>query len=147
MLEHIEKPDVYFAECHRVLKPGGFLCLRTPNRWGYASMVASLVPNRLHAKVVSWVQPGREALDVFPTYYRANSRRAVRRLLREHDFSGCVYAHISEPSYFVFSALAYRFGVHLHRWLPSPLWPTLFVFARSLPYDRGVGGMAESHLD
>ena len=132
VLEHVEQPNVYFSECRRVLKPGGFLCLRTPNRWSYVSLAASLVPNRWHAKVVSWVQPGREALDVFPTYYRANTHRAVRRLLVAHGFAGCVYPHITEPSYFGFSRPLYAVGVLVHRWLPSLFWPTLFVFARRL---------------
>lgn len=130
VLEHIQKPDAYFAECSRVLKPGGYLCLRTSNRWSYVSMIASVVPNHMHAKVIGLVQPGRQALDVFPTYYRANTVNAVRRLLRDHQFSGCVYRHIAEPSYLGFSRLAYALGVYVHRWLPSLFWPVLFVFAQ-----------------
>lgn len=139
VLEHVEKPDVFFAECNRVLKPGGFLCLRTPNRWSYVSMIAAVVPNDWHAKVISWVQPGRQALDVFPTYYRANTKRAVQRLLRNHQFSGCVYRHIAEPSYFGFSRPVYAVAVYVHRWLPSMLWPLLFVFAQRLADDGRVG--------
>lgn len=130
VLEHVERPEKFFSECHRVLKPGGLLCIRTPNRWSYISMIASLVPNRWHAKVVSYVQKGREARDVFPTFYRANTPRAIRRLLRDHGFDGCVYPHISEPNYFGFSRLLYAIGVYVHRWLPSLFWPLLFVFAR-----------------
>jgi SAM-dependent methyltransferase len=140
VLEHVEKPDVFFSECSRVLKPGGYLCLRTPNRWSYVSMIAAVVPNNLHAKVVSWVQPGRQALDVFPTYYRANTRRVVRRLLRNHRFSGCVYPHIAEPSYFGFSRILYGTAAYVHCWLPSLFWPVLFVFARRLTDDQEAGG-------
>lgn len=137
VLEHIEKPDQYFAECNRVLKPGGFLCLRTPNRWSYVSIIASLVPNKFHANVVGYVQKGREAHDVFPTYYRANTKRAIRRLLREHGFSGYVYPHIAEPSYLGFSRPLYALGVVAHRWLPPLFWPVYYVFARRL----GVQGV------
>ncbi len=144
VLEHVEKPDEFFAECNRVLKPGGYLCLRTPNRWSYVAMIASIVPNSLHAKVVGCVQPGRQALDVFPTYYRANTKRAVQRLLRNHNFSGCVYPHIAEPSYFGFSRPLYAAAVYIHRWLPSLFWPVIFVFARRLADDRGAIGTAGS---
>jgi SAM-dependent methyltransferase len=144
VLEHVEKPEIFFAECSRVLKPGGYLCLRTPNRWSYVSMVASVVPNAFHAKVVSWVQPGRQALDVFPTYYRANTKRAVRRLLRDHGFSGYVYPHIAEPGYFGFSRQLYGVVAYVHRWLPSIFWPVLFVFARRLADDGGAGGAIRS---
>lgn len=143
VLEHVEKPDNYFAECRRVLKPGGFLCLRTPNRWSYVSMIASLVPNRYHAAVIGYVQKGREARDVFPTYYRANTKRAIRRLLRDHGFSGYVYPHISEPSYFGFSRPLYALAVVAHRWLPPLFWPVHFVFARRLNDDQGVGKRAD----
>jgi SAM-dependent methyltransferase len=136
VLEHVQQPDMFFAECSRVVKPGGYLCLRTSNRWSYVSMIASVVPNRWHAKVVSMVQPGRKSLDVFPTYYRANTIGAVRRLLRAHHFTGCVYRHIAEPSYLGFSRWAYALGVHVHRWLPSLFWPVLFVFARRLANGR-----------
>jgi SAM-dependent methyltransferase len=132
VLEHLRDPDVFFAECRRVVKPGGFACFRTPNRWGYPFLAATIIPNRLHAKVVSIVQPGRVAHDVFPTYYRANTIRSLRRLLRNHQFEGCIVRHISEPNYLGFSRWSYALGVYLHRWLPAWFWPGLFVFARRI---------------
>jgi len=33
--EHITDPSPVTKELDRVLKPGGWLCARTPNRWGY----------------------------------------------------------------------------------------------------------------
>ena len=137
VLEHISNPHVFFSECERVVKPGGYICFRTPNRWSYVSIVATLVPNRLHAKVVNLVQPGREERDVFPTHYRANTIRSLRRLMKQHHFEGCVYRHIAEPSYLGFSRWTYAFGVHLHRWLPSLFWPTLFVFGQRIADNPG----------
>lgn len=130
VLEHVLAPQAFFAECNRVVKPGGLLCIRTPNKWSYASVVAAIVPNRLHAKVISIVQPGREAKDVFPTYYRANTIRAIRRLLKDHQFEGVVYPHIAEPAHLSFSRWSYGLGVCMHRWLPPLFWQVLFVFAR-----------------
>jgi SAM-dependent methyltransferase len=137
VLEHLPRPDEFFAECRRVVKPGGFACFRTPNRWGYPYIAAAIIPNRFHAKVLGFVQPGRKEKDVFPTVYRANTIRALRRLLKTHQFEGCVYRHIAEPSYLGFSRWTFAIGVYLHRWLPSILWPGLYVFARRLD-DRRV---------
>jgi 2-polyprenyl-3-methyl-5-hydroxy-6-metoxy-1,4-benzoquinol methylase len=130
VVEHIERPDQFFAECRRVVKPGGFLCMRTPNRWSYVALGASIVPNRFHAKFVGKMQRGREAKDVFPTYYRANTISALKRLLKKHCFEGCVYRHIAEPNYLGFAPWSYAFGVWLHRWLPNVFWPVIFVFAK-----------------
>jgi SAM-dependent methyltransferase len=132
VVEHLENPDKFFAECNRVLKPGGFVCIRTPNRWSYVSLGASLFPNRMHAGVVARLQPGRKAKDVFPTYYRANTITAVKRQLRKHGFHGYVYRHIAEPNYLQFSRWSYAFGVFLHRWMPRLFWPALFVFAKKV---------------
>jgi 2-polyprenyl-3-methyl-5-hydroxy-6-metoxy-1,4-benzoquinol methylase len=136
VLEHLTDPDAFFAECSRVVKPGGYVCFRTPNKWAYYALIASLIPNRLHAKVLDKVQPGRKEEDVFPTYYRANTIHSLNRLLAAHHFKGCVYRHIAEPSYFMFSQLAYGMGVYLHRWLPQLFWFTLFVFARRVEDER-----------
>ncbi len=133
VLEHVPDADAYFRECQRVVKPGGFICLRTPNRWSYVSIIASLVPNRFHDRVVQKVQPGRQAKDVFPTHYRANTLSALRRLMARHGFDGCAYRHIGEPAYLRFSSMAYGFGVFVHRWLPRPMWPMIFAFGRRLP--------------
>jgi SAM-dependent methyltransferase len=132
VLEHLPEPDAFFAECSRVVKPGGVVCFRTPNRWTYYALAAAIIPNKFHAKVISFVQPGRKEQDVFPTVYRANTIRSLQRLLKDHQFQGCVFRHISEPNYFLFSPLAYWMGMYLHRWLPALFWPTLFVFARRI---------------
>jgi 2-polyprenyl-3-methyl-5-hydroxy-6-metoxy-1,4-benzoquinol methylase len=132
VLEHVENPDIFFAECERVVRPGGYVCFRTPNRWSYVAIGASIIPNRFHAKVVGRLQPGRQAKDVFPTFYRANTIRSLRRLMKKHSFEGCVYRHIAEPNFLRFSHWSYALGVYLHRWLPAVFWPALFVFARRL---------------
>jgi ubiquinone/menaquinone biosynthesis C-methylase UbiE len=50
VLEHVQRPEEFFAECRRVLKPGGYLCLRTANSLGYVALMARLVPNRYHSR-------------------------------------------------------------------------------------------------
>jgi SAM-dependent methyltransferase len=136
VVEHVGNPDQFFSECCRVVKPGGFLCIRTPNRWSYVAVGASIVPNRFHAQVVRKLQRNRQEKDIFPTYYRANTITSLKGQLKNHCFEGCAYRHIAEPNYLGFSRWSYAFGVRLHRWLPNLFWPVIFVFGRRVECDR-----------
>ena len=66
------------AEIERILKPGGWFCARTPNKWGYISLGANLIPNSLHVRFLKFLQPDRQEEDVFPTRYRMNTIAALK---------------------------------------------------------------------
>ena len=133
VLEHVEDPDMFFAECRRVLKPGGFLCIRTTNAISYFALASRVIPNRGHARVVSrvYVHP-RDASDVFPTVYRCNTVWRLRKALRRSGFRGCVYGFQGEPAHFGFSRVLYLVGVIHQRLAPKSIRPALFVFARAV---------------
>jgi SAM-dependent methyltransferase len=128
VLEHVEDPATFFSESWRVLKPGGYMCLRTPNLWHYVSLAARLIPDRLHLKILKKVQPSRDGN--YPTYYRCNTARRVRKMLEKHGFDHCVYTHESNPSYLSFSHLAYRLGVFYQRHAPPLFRVNIFAFAQ-----------------
>jgi len=130
VMEHVTEPDGFLAEAQRVLRPGGYLCMRTTNRLGYVALAARLVPNRGHSRVLARVQENRKAEDVFPTVYKCNSRRKLLRGLQHHGLEGIVYGYESEPKYLAFSKLAYRVGVLYQRLAPRALSNALFAFAR-----------------
>ena len=130
VLEHIQDPDAYFREVNRVLRPGGYFCARTPNMFGYVALAARLIPNRLHARVVSQVQEGREERDVFPTVYRCNRKGTVLQVLARHGLEGHVLRQEAEPSYLHFSPALYRVGAVLGSLLPPVFRNSLLIFAR-----------------
>jgi SAM-dependent methyltransferase len=130
VLEHLENPDPFFSEIHRVLKNGGFLCIRTPNRWGYVALAASLIPNRYHSTVTSLVQDRRKEEDVFPTVYKCNSIRKLKHFMRKNGFEYVVYGYEAEPSYLSFSRIAYFLGTIHQRFAPGFLKPTIFAFGK-----------------
>jgi SAM-dependent methyltransferase len=129
VLEHVEDVDAFFAECARVLKPGGHLFIRTPNMWSYMGVASRLVPDRLHARVLHRIQPGRRKDDVYPTVYRCNSRRKLQRALEKHGFVSVVQTHDAEPAYLAFSRVLYILGVLHQRYAPRAMRQTLFAFA------------------
>lgn len=79
VFEHLVDPDSVYREFSRVLKPGGRIVFLTANLWDYGTMVARLIPNRFHARIVKAVE-GRPEEDTFPTAYKTNTRGDVDRL-------------------------------------------------------------------
>lgn len=130
VIEHLPDPQAFFAEANRVLKPGGLVCIRTPNQWNYITVLARLVPNHSHAQVLAKAKPGLREEDIFPTFYRCNTLPAVRRALDRHGFEGVVYGYEAEPSYLTFSGAAYALGVLHQRLAPGFLKPAIFAFGR-----------------
>lgn len=131
VLEHVREDHARHvaSEILRVLRPGGWLAARTPNKWGTIGIGARAVPNRHHTRALSRLQPSRKEADVFPVAYAMNTRRDLRRLFpRPHQVA--IYGHASEPRYAGEGALAWRAASFVDRMTPPPLQPTLMVFVR-----------------
>jgi SAM-dependent methyltransferase len=115
VIEHLPKPQVVFQEVARVVRGGGRFVFLTMNAFFYAAVIGRLVPNRLHGAVVS-LATGREACDTFNTYYRANTRRSLRRVLGRMGFrEEYLRVELGDPSYLQFSVLTYAMGAAFHR--------------------------------
>jgi SAM-dependent methyltransferase len=140
VLEHVAEEDApaVARDVLRVLRPGGWFAARTPNKWGMIGIGARAVPNRLHVAVLSRLQPGRKAEDVFPVRYEMNTRKDLQRLFAPHAVH--VYGHTSEPTYFGRSPTAWRLAAGVGRLTPSRWAPTLMIFVQKSP---GPGRVSE----
>jgi SAM-dependent methyltransferase len=128
VFEHVDDPVAVAAELDRVLRPGGWICARTPNRNGYIAWGARLVPNGLHSRVLHRLQPGRQSVDVFPTRYLLNTRVALRRHFPPERYRHCAYGFNTEPAY---TGRSTPLWILLWAWLriaPEALCATWFVF-------------------
>lgn len=126
--EHVDDPKTFCAEIDRVLKPGGWLCARTPNKWGYISLGANLIPNRLHVAVLRYLQPGRKAEDVFPTRYRLNTMKSLRQFFPPEKWTHASYYWSGEPAYFGGNLLAWRLAISMNWLFPKFMSPLLLIF-------------------
>jgi SAM-dependent methyltransferase len=132
VLEHISDPEHFFSEFRRVLKKGGYLCMNTPNLFSYVSFISHIIPSKFHAKLLDQVQSGRRQEEVFPTFYKCNTIKKLRRMLSRHGFEGVVYGYEPEPGYLNFSKFAYFLGVLHQRYAPKFFKPVIFVFANKV---------------
>ena len=128
--EHINNPDIVISELNRILRPGGWLCARTPNRWGYIGLATNIIPNRWHEPFLRYLQPTRKQVDVFPTAYKLNSLRALSYYFSTDLWDHYIYGYFSEPAYFGESKIFWSIMLLLYRLTPSRCAPTWMVFLR-----------------
>lgn len=132
VFEHIANPRFLATELARVLRPGGWCCARTPNKFGYIATLARLIPNPFHTSVLKRVQPGRQRRDVFPTLYRLNTLSTIRRHFQPEfaDYSFPFWSNLHYGQHLAFARLL----EHLNRaLLPERAAPMLFVFLQRSP--------------
>lgn len=114
VIEHIDEPDQIFAEIRRVLRPGGKLLFKTPNKTHYMPLIARLTPHGFHQRINS--MRGRDETDTFPTRYKCNTPADVRAIARK---AGLVVERIDliegRPEYLRISAPTYIVGLGYER--------------------------------
>jgi SAM-dependent methyltransferase len=116
VIEHVDFPNAVLKEFYRVLKPGGRLAIFTPNLLHYFGVAASLTPHWFHVWFNSRVR-GFDENDIFPTRYRANTRRCLRALFLKSGFSRSEISLVEgAPSVLAFNSLLHRMGL-TYEWL------------------------------
>jgi SAM-dependent methyltransferase len=80
VIEHVADAEAHLAEVARVLEPGGVYAFRTPNRWHYVALFASVTPHWVHELLANRLRnlPDGDH-DPYPTVYALNSRAALAR--------------------------------------------------------------------
>ncbi len=133
VFEHVAEPDDFVREIGRILKPGGWVCARTPNRWGYVGIATNIVPNAKHQAVLSRVWPERSDVDVFPTVYRLNSKQALSRFFPAAVWENYSYFDNPSPKYHGNNAAMFALIGLYQTIVPKFMRTDLFVFIRKKP--------------
>lgn len=110
LIEHIEFPEELLKELHYILKKNGEFVFVTPGGWSYIAIVSKLTPLGFH----EWYnrKRGVDVNDIYPAFYRFNSKFKIKRESFKHGFNVKKIVFITGyPSYFNFSrTLTVLFG-------------------------------------
>jgi SAM-dependent methyltransferase len=110
VLEHLKEPEIVFREFARVLEPGGHLLFITPNAYHYLIWARRLIPNKVSTPVVDKLY-GRGEDYIFPTFYKANTKKAIDGYLEPLGFQCTQFEYVSDPTYTAFNDLLFRVSV------------------------------------
>jgi ubiquinone/menaquinone biosynthesis C-methylase UbiE len=86
VIEHLSDNDVFFANCARVLRPGGALVHTFACKFAPFAVINQLLPNAIARRLLAWFQPQWTEECGFPAHYNNCYFSAVRRLLERHGF-------------------------------------------------------------
>lgn len=128
VLEHIKDPKSFSNEIKRILKPGGWLCARTNHKWGSTPLGSRLMPKTLHPSTLKNLQPNRKDEDIFSTYYRLNTKRAVAHFFRPNEWLHCSYFWVPEPAYHAESEFLWRIMHNAFSILPDVFGSSFLIF-------------------
>ena len=114
VFEHIEFPDKVLSEIFRVLKKEGCFLFKTPNKFHYMPLIASITPLWFH-KIYNSIR-GREMEDTFPTHYKLNSKKDIKNELNKYGFKNTtIKLKEGRPEYLRISSFTYLFGIFFER--------------------------------
>ena len=128
VFEHIDDPGFVAAEFDRVLVPGGYICARTPNKYGYVALMARAIPRRLQAAALFRAQPDRKVEDVFPTVYKLNTVRDIRAYFPGYELN--YYRKRTNPGYHFNNRAMFGVMAMIEHLLPRGLLNSICVFLR-----------------
>ena len=128
--EHVANPDEVAGEFYRILKSGGWICARTPNKYSYISILTRLIKNSFHTSILKHAQPERKEIDVFRTTFKLNSLKDISKYFDKSRFDNFTYRYEAEPSYYFSNNYIFLFMMLLNKFLPAVLKSNLFIFLR-----------------
>ena len=128
VFEHIGEPKEFSSEVDRILKPGGYLCARTPHKYNYVSIGARLIPISVQAGVLRNVQPNRKQIDIFPTHFQMNTDQQINACFP--SYKSYSYVFKTEPSYFLGRKIVFKLVAAVHYIMPAWFGGNLMIFLR-----------------
>ena len=115
VLEHLPFPDLFIQEASRVLKHKGFFLLVSNSLFCPLMFFNAVMPRKLRDGIKKKLLPKEVEEDTFPTFYRANTQRRLRRLVRSTELKEKFFIYASDLSFFIFNRILFAFWLVVDR--------------------------------
>jgi SAM-dependent methyltransferase len=119
VVEHWTAPEAVLREIGRVLQSGGRLVCCTVNRDFWGSRLNRSLAGSVK-KLLLGLLLGQPAEEVYPAYYRLNTRADIVTGLQQAGYRNITVREYI--AYCVFSTIAFRLNYLLHRRTPLGAW-------------------------
>jgi ubiquinone/menaquinone biosynthesis C-methylase UbiE len=126
VLEHLEHPKTVFQEIHRVLKPGGYVVIITPNLLHPVFLLSLITPHGFHI----WYRQtffDKHEHDTHKTYYRANTRRTLQKLVSASGLQIESMQSVSNPEYYIIHQALTPIAIIVDRFLRTIGLPMYWI--------------------
>ena len=112
VIEHVEDVKKFASEINRLLKPGGWVCGRTPHAYSYPAIFARIVPNKFHQRVLKSIKPNIND-TAFPTKYRLNTLRDIKKAFPAYSSKSFIFR--GDPAYYFGNYFIYKLQEFISR--------------------------------
>ncbi|MCE7949124.1 MAG: class I SAM-dependent methyltransferase [Chloroflexi bacterium CFX4] len=119
VVEHFPQPLNAFREMARLLRPDGKIILLTTNAHNYVPFLSRLVPEAARTFALTRLLR-RPVHESHPTFYRANTRRALSRAAEQAGLRVAQIAYVGNPFYMAFSLPLFRLALLYERLTDAP---------------------------
>ena len=85
VVEHLDDPQIQFAEVNRVLAKDGLFIFHTVNEHGHFALMRKMTSGKF-AKKLAYFLEDRVSDDVFEVHYKANSAEKIQELAKNTGF-------------------------------------------------------------
>ncbi|MBN9122779.1 MAG: methyltransferase domain-containing protein [Planctomycetes bacterium] len=93
--EHVTDPDAVVGALARLIRPGGRVIVLTVDLWSPITLASRAAPFDLHYPVKKFLWGGEEK-DTFPTAYKMNTRRELKKLFGRGGFREAEFAWVDD---------------------------------------------------